>query len=114
MHDALRQLEEITSASKPPPLVALYKGSPAERKQLLVELEPRLQKRGLTVLAFNARRHLSEPDLGGPLVQQLLLLLQELAERDTTVLEITGRLLDGLDELASQEQHGTARMVAMR
>ncbi len=48
------------------------------------------------------------------MVQQLLLLLQELAERDTTVLEITGRLLDGLDELASQEQHGTARMVAMR
>ena len=114
MHDALRQLEEMASASKPPPLVALYKGSPAERKQLLVELEPRLQKRGLTVLAFNARRHLSEPDLGGPLVQQLLLLLQELAEHDTTVLEVTGRLLDGLDELASQEQHGTARMVAMR
>ncbi|MCH2448212.1 MAG: hypothetical protein MK219_04105, partial [Candidatus Poseidoniia archaeon] len=114
MHDALRQLEEIVASSKPPPLVALYKGSHAERKQLLVELEPRLQERGLTVLAFNARRHLSEPDLGGPLVQQLLLLLQELAERDTTVLEITGRLLDGLDELASQEQHGTARMVAMR
>ncbi len=114
MHDALRQLEEMAAASKPPPLVALYKGSPAERKQLLVELEPRLQERGLTVLAFNARRHLSEPDLGGPLVQQLLLLLQELAEHDTTVLEITGRLLDGLDVLASQEQHGTARMVAMR
>ena len=114
MHDALRQLEEITSASKPPPLVALYKGSPAERKQLLVELEPRLEERGLTVLAFNARRHLSEPDLGGPLAQQLLLLLQELAEGDSTVLEITGRLLDGLDELASQEQRGTARMVAMR
>ena len=114
MHDALRQLEEMTSASKPPPLVALYKGSPAERKQLLVELEPRLEERGLTVLAFNARRHLSEPDLGGPLAQQLLLLLQELAEGDSTVLEITGRLLDGLDELASQEQRGTARMVAMR
>ncbi len=114
MHDALRQLEEMAGASKPPPLVALYKGSPSERKQLLVELEPRLQERGLTVLAFNARRHLSEPDLGGPLVQQLLLLLQELAERDTTVLEITGRLLDGLDELMSQEQRGTARMVAMR
>jgi len=114
MHDALRQLEEMTSASKPPPLVALYKGSPAERKQLLVELEPRLEERGLTVLAFNARRHLSEPDLGGPLAQRLLLLLQELAEGDSTVLEITGRLLDGLDELASQEQRGTARMVAMR
>jgi len=114
MHDALHQLEEIASASKPPPLVALYKGSPAERKQLLVELEPRLEERGLTVLAFNARRHLSEPDLGGPLAQQLLLLLQELAEGDSTVLEITGRLLDGLDELASQEQRGTARMVAMR
>ena len=114
MHDALRQLEEMASASKPPPLVALYKGSPAERKQLLVELEPRLEERGLTVLAFNARRHLSEPDLGGPLAQRLLLLLQELAEGDSTVLEITGRLLDGLDELASQEQRGTARMVAMR
>ncbi|MDP6535137.1 MAG: hypothetical protein QF392_03305 [Candidatus Poseidoniia archaeon] len=114
MHDALRQLEEMAGASKPPPLVALYRGSPAERKQLLVELEPRLQERGLTVLAFNARRHLSEPDLGGPLAQRLLLLLQELSEGDSTALEITGRLLDGLDELMSQEQRGTARMVAMR
>ena len=114
MHDALRQLEEMASASKPPPLVALYKGSPAERKQLLVELEPRLEERGLTVLAFNARRHLSEPDLGGSLAQRLLLLLQELSEGDSTALEITGRLLDGLDELMSQEQRGTARMVAMR
>ncbi|MDP6489546.1 MAG: hypothetical protein QF576_02190 [Candidatus Poseidoniia archaeon] len=114
MHDALRQLEEMAGASKPPPLVALYRGSPAERKQLLVELEPRLQERGLTVLAFNARRHLSEPDLGGSLAQRLLLLLQELSEGDSTALEITGRLLDGLDELMSQEQRGTARMVAMR
>ena len=114
MQEALRRLEEMAGASKPPSLVALYKGSPAERKQLLAELEPRLQERGLTVLVFNARRHLSELDLGGPLVQQMLLLLQELSQRDTTVLEITGRLLDGLDELASQEQHGTARMAAMR
>ncbi|MEC8948711.1 MAG: hypothetical protein VX837_01770 [Candidatus Thermoplasmatota archaeon] len=80
----------------------------------MVELEPRLQERGLTVLAFNARRHLSEPDLGGSLAQRLLLLLQELSEGDSTALEITGRLLDGLDELMSQEQRGTARMVAMR
>ena len=75
MQKTLRRLEEMAGASKPPSLVALYKGSPAERKQLLAELEPRLQERGLTVLVFNARRHLSEPDLGGPLVQQLLLLL---------------------------------------
>ncbi len=114
MHDALRQLEEMAGASKPPPLVALYRGSPAERKQLLVELEPRLQERGITVLEFTARRHLSEPFLGGPLAQRLLLLLQELSEGDSTALEITGRLLDGLDELMSQEQRGTARMVAMR
>ena len=114
MQEALRRLEEMAGASKPPSLVALYKGSPTERKQLLAELEPLLQERGLTVLVFNARRHLSERDLGGPLVQQMLLLLQELSQHDTTVLEITGRLLDGLDELASQEQHGTARMAAMR
>ena len=114
MQEALRRLEEMAGASKPPSLVALYKGSPAERKHLLAELKPRLQERGLTVLVFNARRHLSELDLGGPLVQQMLLLLQELSQRDTTVLEITGRLLDGLDELASQEQHGTARITAMR
>ena len=69
MHDALRQLEEIAASSKPPPLVALYRGSPAERKQLLVELEPRLQERGLTVLAFNllgdALRDIFDPRLRG-------------------------------------------------
>ena len=46
MQEALRRLEEMAGASKPPSLVALYKGSPAERKQLLAELEPRLQERG--------------------------------------------------------------------
>jgi hypothetical protein len=65
------------------------------------------------VLTFNARRHLSEPDLGVPLAQQLLLLLQDLSGRDNTVTEISNRLMEGLDQLAVVT-HGTARMEAMR
>ena len=112
MQEALTQLEELAAAAKPPSLVALYSGSPAARKQTLAELEPRLQEQGLTVLTFNARRHLSEPDLGVPLSQQLLLLLQDLSNRDNTVTEITNRLMEGLDQLALVT-HGTARMGAM-
>ena len=113
MQEALHRLEELAGASKPPSSVALYKGSPAERKRLLVELEPRLQERGLAVLLFNARRHLSEPNLGVPLAQQLLLQLQDFSDRDSTVTEITNRLMEGLDQLAVVT-HGTARMEAMR
>ena len=113
MQEALQRLEELAGASKPPSSVALYKGSPAERKRLLVELEPRLQERGLAVLLFNARRHLSEPNLGVPLAQQLLLQLQDFSDRDSTVTEITNRLMEGLDQLAIVT-HGTARMEAMR
>ena len=113
MQEALHRLEELAGASKPPSSVALYMGSPAERKRLLVELEPRLQERGLAVLLFNARRHLSEPNLGVPLAQQLLLQLQDFSDRDSTVTEITNRLMEGLDQLAVVT-HGTARMEAMR
>ena len=113
MQDALHRLEELAGASKPPSSVALYKGSPAERKRLLVELEPQLQERGLTVLLFNARRHLSEPDLGVPLAQQLLLQLQDFSNHDSTVTEITNRLMEGLDQLAVVTR-GTAHMGAMR
>ncbi len=113
MQEALAQLNELASATKPPTLVALYSGSPAERKQALAELKLRLQERGLTVLTFNARRHLSEPDLGVPLAQQLLLLLQGLSGQDSTVTEISNRLMEGLDQLAIVT-HGTARMGVMR
>ena len=113
MQEAHTQLEELAATAKPPSLVALYSGSPAARKQTLAELEPRLQEQGLTVLTFNARRHLSEPDLGVPLAQQLLLLLQDLSNRDNTVTEITNRLMEGLDQLALVT-HGTARMEMMR
>ncbi len=113
MQEALHRLEELAGASKPPSSVALYNGSPAERKRLLVELEPRLQERGLTVLLFNARRHLSEPNLGVPLAQQLLLQLQDFSDRDSTVTEITNRLMEGLDQLAVVTR-GTAHMEAMR
>lgn len=113
MQEALTQLEELAAAAKPPSLVALYSGSPAARKQTLAELEPRLQEQRLTVLTFNARRHLSEPDLGVPLAQQLLLLLQDLSNRDNTVTEITNRLMEGLDQL-TLVTHGTARMETMR
>jgi hypothetical protein len=113
MQDALHRLEELAGASKPPSSVALYKGSPAERKRLLVELEPQLQERGLTVLLFNARRHLSEPNLGVPLAQQLLLQLQDFSNHDSTVTEITNRLMEGLDQLAVVTR-GTAHMGAMR
>ena len=112
MQEALHRLEELAGASKPPSSVALYMGSPAERKRLLVELEPRLQERGLAVLLFNARRHLSEPNLGVPLAQQVLLQLQDFSDRDSTVTEITNRLMEGLDQLAVVT-HGTARMEAM-
>ncbi len=113
MQEALHRLEELAGASKPPSSVALYKGSPAERKRLLVELEPRLQERGLAVLLFNARRHLSEPNLGVPLAQQLLLQLQDFSDHDSTVTEITNRLMEGLDQLAVVTR-GTAHMGAMR
>ena len=113
MQEALHRLEELAGASKPPSSVALYKGSPAERKRLLVELEPRLQERGLAVLLFNARRHLSEPNLGVPLAQQLLLQLQDFSDHDSTVTEITNRLMEGLDQLAVVT-HGTAHMEVMR
>ena len=113
MQEALQRLEELAGASKPPSSVALYNGSPAERKRLLVELEPRLQERGLAVLLFNARRHLSEPNLGVPLAQQLLLQLQDFSDHDSTVTEITNRLMEGLDQLAVVTR-GTAHMEAMR
>ncbi|HJP44106.1 MAG TPA: hypothetical protein QF608_04300, partial [Candidatus Poseidoniia archaeon] len=113
MQEALHRLEELAGASKPPSSVALYNGSPAERKRLLVELEPRLQERGLAVLLFNARRHLSEPNLGVPLAQQLLLQLQDFSDHDSTVTEITNRLMEGLDQLAVVTR-GTAHMEAMR
>ncbi len=113
MQDTTRRLTELVGVENPPSLAALYSGSPAERKTVLAELMPFLQGQDLQVLSFNARRHLSEPDLGIPLAQQLLLHLHDLSGRDSTVTEITNRLTEGLDQLAVMT-HGTARMEAMR
>ncbi len=113
--DASRQrLEQLALGTEPATLAALYGGSPHARRRVVMELVQTLQEQQRAAMLFNGRRHLNNPQVWVPLMQQLLQKLVELSGDNAKVVAITERLTTSLDELVGTDELSSKRIEVMR
>ena len=73
----LIELESLFYNYPVPSLISLYRGRPGIRKEVLNSLSKKLEKEGFLTVDFNARKHFSNQDLSGALLEDLLINLKK-------------------------------------
>ena len=109
----LIELEGLFYNYPVPSLISLYRGRPGIRKEVLNSLSKKLEKEGFLTVDFNARKHFSNQDLSGALLENLLIRLKKIAVNEQEILDEIKELSDMLANVSASEGPLAHRLEAM-
>ena len=109
----LIELESLFYNYPVPSLISLYRGRPGVRKEVLNSLNKKLEQEGFLAVNFNARKHFSNQDLSGALLENLLVDLRKVAVNDSEIIEEIEELSNMLASVSANEGPLAHRLEAM-